>query len=136
MKVYGTIMEKLKFDSFINLEVLDISSMALIQQLNQWNILNEIGGKYMEKVPDTELLKINSLANLQILKFNLKNEWFGFARVKSNYSFLNFLPSGVTTLVVVGLSKSESCSVNNFELNFSNVSSSVNKFEKFNSKMK
>ena len=127
MKVYGKIMEKFKFDSFVNLEVLDVSSMDFIKQISPFvNILNKINGKEKEKILDTELLEINSLKNLQILKFILKTdrELVGLERVKGDYSFLKCLPSGVTTLVVVGLYNS---SVN--ELNFSNVPSTVNKIE-------
>ena len=127
MKVYGTIMEKLKFSSFVNLEQLDVSSMDFIKQINPFVcILNKLEGEQEEIVPDTELLEINSLTNLRILKFILKtdHEIVGNCRIKGDYSFLKFLPSGVTTLIVIGVSNSLVG-----ELNFSNVPSTVNKIE-------
>ena len=48
----------------------------------------------------------------------------GNCRIKGDYSFLKFLPSGVTTLIVIGVSNSLVG-----ELNFSNVPSTVNKIE-------
>jgi len=127
MKVYGKIMEKIKFNSFVNLEVLDVSSMDFIKQINPFiNILNNLEGKPEEKVPDTELLEINSLTNLRVLKFILKTsqEFMGSGRAKGDYSFLKFLPSSVNTLIIVGLSNS---TVN--ELNFSNVPPTINRIE-------
>lgn len=127
MKVYGKIMEKIKFGSFINLEILDVSSMEFIKQLNPFvNILNKQMGLEEEKVPDTELLQLNSLTNLRILKFTVKTsqEIMGSGRVKGDYSFLNFLPPNVNTLIVVGLSNSLVD-----ELNFSNIPATINRIE-------
>lgn len=128
MKVYGKIMEKLKFESFVNLEVLDISSVNFTKQISPFvSIFNKINGEEeKEKILDSELLEINSLKKLQILKIILKTdrEILGTKRIKGDYSFLNCLPSSVTTLVVVGLSNTL---VN--ELNFSNVPSTVQKIE-------
>jgi hypothetical protein len=127
MKVFGNIMEKFGFESFVNLEVLDVSTMDFIKQINPVvNILNEYYGKPKESVPKTELLQLHTLTNLKILKFRLKTsqEIMGNKRIKGDYSFLEFLPTNINTLIITGITNKSLT-----ELNFTNLPVTITKID-------
>lgn len=117
MKVYGSFINKHEFQNFTNLEVLDVSSMDCIEK-SGWNTI----------IPTRKLLKLNMLTKLQILKI-IFIPIYGCMdnnMLIVDYSFLNFLPTNITHLIILGLSNS---SVD--ELNFSNIPSTTTRIEIF-----